>query len=250
MRGTPWSREDIIIAYALYCITPRSKTNSSNKLIQQVAEINSHSVHSLVMRMQNFKYIDPAYIAAVNKGLGHVAKMDRVIFEEFKHDWGGLSYQAEKLTGLNLFDADPLQGAKPLSTLTNVNTVSRERHFFRRSVMAAHENTCCVSGITVPTVLVASHIKPYNKCRTSDERTDPTNGLCLNSFYDKAYDQGIITVDPYYKIRVSMKVREKYPQEACERWLYCLEGKTINMPERFRPDPKYLEYHTYNIFKW
>lgn len=250
MRGTPWSREDIIIAYALYCITPRSKLNRSNKLIQQIAEGFSHSVSSLVMRMQNFKYIDPAYTAPTNKGLGHVAKIDKKIFEEFKHDWGALSVQAEQLTGLDLFDADPLQGAKPLSTLTNVNKVSRERHFFRRSVMAAHEYTCCVSGITVPAMLVASHIKPDNKCRTNEERTDPANGLCLNSFYDKAYDQGIITIDPYYKIRVSVRVREQYPQEACERWLYCLEGKTITLPERFCPEPKYLEYHTDNIFMW
>lgn len=239
-----------MVAYALYCITPHSKINLSNKLIHQVAELISHSVHSLIMRMQNFKYIDPAYTTMTNKGLGHAAKMDKTIFEEFRHDWGMLSFQAEQSTGLNLFDADPLQGAKPLSSLTNVKVVSRERQFFRRAVMAANENTCCLSGITVPIMLVASHIKPYSKCRTSSERVSPTNGLCLNTFYDKAFDQGIITVDPYYKVRVSTKVREQYPQESCEKWLYQLEGKTIDLPERFRPDPKFLEYHTDKIFQW
>jgi putative restriction endonuclease len=202
------------------------------------------------MRMQNFKYLDPAYTTTTNKGLGHVAKLDKAIFEEFRHDWGMLSYQAEQFTGLNLFDADPLQGAKPLSSLTNIKVVSRERQFFRRAVMAANENTCCLSGVTVPIMLVASHIKPYSKCRTSNERASPTNGLCLNTFYDKAFDQGIITVDPYYKVRVSTKVREQYPQEACENWLYHLEGKTISLPERFRPDPKFLEYHTDKVFQW
>jgi len=200
--------------------------------------------------MQNFKYIDPTNTDTVNKGLGHVAKMDKAIFEEFQHDWGTLSFQAEQLTGLSLFDADPLQGARPLSSLTQKNQVSRERIFFRKAVLAAHETTCCLSGVTVPAMLVASHIKPYSKCRTSNERTSPTNGLCLNTFYDKAFDQGIITIDPYYKVRVSMKVREQYPQEACERWLYHLEGKTINLPDRFKPDPIFLEYHTDNIFQW
>ena len=38
-----WSREDIIIAYALYCVTPLGKINPSNKVIQQVAEIIPHS---------------------------------------------------------------------------------------------------------------------------------------------------------------------------------------------------------------
>ncbi len=54
-----WSREDIIVAYALYCITPLNDIRPSNKLIQQVACGFSHSVSSLVMRMKNFAAIDP-----------------------------------------------------------------------------------------------------------------------------------------------------------------------------------------------
>ena len=107
-----WSREDIIIAYALYCITPLNQIRPSNKLIQQVAEKFAHSTSSLVMRMQNFAAIDPN---SKVKGATHVAKLDRAIFDEFKHDWGALSIQAENLTGLALFDANPLNGAKPLS---------------------------------------------------------------------------------------------------------------------------------------
>ena len=102
-----WSREDIIIAYALYCVTPLGKINPSNKVIQQVAEIIPHSVASIVMRMQNFRYIDPK----VSSGLKNVAKADRMIYEEFKHDWGSLSLEAETLTGLAIFDSSPLQAA-------------------------------------------------------------------------------------------------------------------------------------------
>ena len=94
-----WSREDIIIAYALYCVTPLRKINPSNKVIQQVAEIIPHSVASIVMRMRNFRYIDPK----VSSGLKNVAKADRMIYEEFKHDWGSLSLEAETLTGLAIF---------------------------------------------------------------------------------------------------------------------------------------------------
>ena len=54
-----WSREDIIVAYALYCITPLNAIRPSNTLIQQVACGFSHSVSSLVMRMKNFAAIDP-----------------------------------------------------------------------------------------------------------------------------------------------------------------------------------------------
>ena len=54
-----WSREDIVVAFALYCVTPLNKINPSNKVIQQVAEIIPHSVASIVMRMRNFQFIDP-----------------------------------------------------------------------------------------------------------------------------------------------------------------------------------------------
>ena len=240
-----WSREDIIIAYALYCITPLNQIRLSNKLIQQVAEKFAHSTSSLVMRMQNFAAVDPN---SKVKGATHVAKLDRAIFDEFKHDWGALSIQAENLTGLALFDANPLNGAKPLSTLTDKNRVSRERHFFRASVFASYENTCCISGMSIPAMLVASHIKPFRSCRTASERTDPENGLLLNTFYDKAFDQGLITVLPDYTIRCSTQVKAQR-DEFTHRWLISLEGERIALPERFFPNRDCLSYHNDVIFK-
>lgn len=54
-----------------------------------------------------------------------------MIYEEFKHDWGSLSLEAETLTGLAIFDSSPLQGAKPLSSLTNHgNDTSSSRRCF------------------------------------------------------------------------------------------------------------------------
>lgn len=244
MRGTPWTREDIIVAYALYCVTPLSKINASNKLIRQVADIIPHSVGSLVLRMQNFRCIDPN----ADKGMGHAAKIDKVIFEEFRHDWGTLSTQAEQLTGLALFDGDPINGARRLSSLTSRNKVSRERHFFRRSVLSAYEYRCCISGLTLPALLVASHIKPYQKCNSGSDRVNPENGLCLNTLYDRAFDQGLITIDPHLTIWVS-KEAEKFSDEFTEKWLLGLQGETILYADKFHPAREYLEYHNEKVFK-
>ncbi len=234
-----WSREDILIAYALYCIVPISEIKPTNKLIQQVSVTFSHSIGSLVMRMKNFAAIDPN---SKVKGAPHAAKADHAIFDEFKNDWGALSVEAEKLTGLALFDSSPVNGAKPLSTLTSKNQVSRERHFFRASVFASYENTCCISGVSLPAMLVASHIKPFRSCRTASERTDPRNGLLLNTFYDKAFDQGLITVLPDYTIHCSGIVLAQ-KDEFTQRWLADLEGKPIALPERFYPNEECLIYH-------
>ena len=241
-----WSREDIIIAYALYCVTPLGKINPSNKVIQQVAEIIPHSVASIVMRMKNFRYIDPK----VSSGLKNVAKADRMIYEEFKHDWGSLSLEAETLTGLAIFDSSPLQGAKPLSSLTNHGRVSRERHFFKQAVLAAYDDRCFISGCALPQMLVASHIKPYSQCRSETDRVSPDNGICLNTFYDKAFDRGLITITPSMKIYVSPIILDS-PQDAfTARWLASLEGMVLSPPPpRFPPRRELLEYHNDEIFR-
>lgn len=147
-----WSREDIIIAYALYCVTPLGKIKPSHSAGRFYR--NAHE-ELPVYRPEGF--------------LRDVAKADRMIYEEFKHDWGSLSLEAETLTGLAIFDSSPLQGAKPLSSLTNHgNDTSSSRR-------------CFISGCALPQMLVASHIKPYSQCRSEADRVSPDNGICLNT---------------------------------------------------------------------
>lgn len=245
MSRRSWSREDIIIAYALYCVTPFNKINPKNEVIKQVAEQFDFSLSSLIMRMQNFRNID----SEGEDGLKNVAKLDKEIYQEFKHDWGALSFKAEELTGLALFDDTPLQGAKPLSSLTDRNRTKRERAFFRKAVLSSYDYKCCMSGLSVPNMLVASHIKPFNKCRTADKRMNPENGLCLNTFYDKAFDSGFITVLPNLSIKISTIAKTFEEDEFAKTWLLDLEGLKITTPTRFSPKREFLEYHNDVIFK-
>lgn len=240
-----WSREDIIIAYALYCITPLNQIRPSNKVIQQVASIIPHSVPSIVMRMHNFQHLDPKG----GEGLSHVAKKDIPIYEEFKHDWGALSIEAETLTGLALFDSTPFHGAKPLSDLTDHRRVTRERLFFKKAVLSAYDGRCYISGCALPQMLVASHIKPFSKCRSEADRMSPDNGICLNTFYDKAFDSGLITITPLMKVHVSPVVRNAVHDDFTRLWLLELEGRVLPPPPRFSPRRELLEYHNDVIFK-
>ena len=244
-----WTRDDIIIAFALYCITPISQLKPNNSLLWEVARRRDLSAASLFLRMQNFRHMDPRAKGNKAGGMSHAGQIDRDIFDEFRHDWGALSLHAEQITGLTVFDADPVNGARPLSTLTDKNRVSRERHSFRAAVLAAYDYQCCISGLRLPALLTASHIKPYEKCRSVDDRTSPQNGLCLNVFYDKAFDQGYITVEPDYTVRVSPRVQE-FAGDACiEAWLLGIEGQPILWSKKAPPNKAFLEYHNERIFK-
>ena len=71
--------------------------------------------------------------------------------------------------------------------------VRRGQQFFRQTILNAYGVRCCISGINVPRLLVASHIKPWRDF--PKERLDPRNGLCLSSLHDAAFDAGLITLD-------------------------------------------------------
>jgi len=63
---------------------------------------------------------------------------------------------------------------------------------FRANVEAT-ERACRLTGITNPTLLIASHIKPWRLCDTAGERLDGMNGLLLSPDADLLFDRGFIT---------------------------------------------------------
>lgn len=249
--GKLWTKEDTIIAYALYCVVPFEKINNSNKLIAVVAKEMDRSPASLKMKMCNMANLDPSLRASGRIGLDRgITKMDKAVFEEFSNDWEALSEQAAALIPLDVFDIDapvyngPEKSRKHFSEIAD----KQARKFFRKSVLTAYSYTCCISGVQNPEMLVASHIKPWADSDIKTERANPANGLCLNVFYDKAFDRGMMTVDTKYKIHISKAIEQAYPDDFSKKWLYCLEGESIKLPRRFYPQKDLLEYHNDVIF--
>lgn len=250
-KGKPWTREDVIIAYALYCVIPFSKVNNSNQTIKDAAEIMGRSPASLKMRICNLAALDPDFLATGRAGLASVANLDREVFAEFSSDWQRLSSTAEELLGLPIFDiAEPVYngpGKRRKKTYAEISD-KQARRFFRKSVIAAYEGRCCISGMTIPQMLIASHIKPYAVSDLQTERANPANGLLLNAFYDRAFDQGLMTVLPDLTILISDQVKEVYTDERTREWLYAIEGTKIKRPARFAPKRDLLAYHNEYVF--
>jgi len=65
------------------------------------------------------------------------------------------------------------------------------------------ETACRLTMITNPSLLIASHIKPWRSCDTADERLDGMNGLLLTPDADLLFDRGFITFQDDGEIRVS-----------------------------------------------
>ena len=112
--------------------------------------------------------------------------------------------------------------------------------------MASYDYTCCITGMRHPELLVAGHISPWG----ADEknRLNPRNGLALNALHDKAFECGLITITPEYKIKAS-SILKKNRDLSVRNYFLKYENKKIILPSRFFPDKKFLEYHNKERFR-
>ena len=122
---------------------------------------------------------------------------------------------------------------------------------FRKAILDAYVNMCCITGIDIKELLVASHIKPW-KDSDKDEKTDPRNGLCLNALHDRAFDRGLIAIADDFTVMVSKKLAlyKNKNNEAMRKMLLDYEGEKIKLPANSsKPLIELLKWHRKNVFE-
>lgn len=65
---------------------------------------------------------------------------------------------------------------------------------FRHGLFDYWDGCCAITGLAVPELLRASHIRPWADCDRDAERLDVFNGLLLAPHLDAAFDAGFITI--------------------------------------------------------
>lgn len=251
-----WTREETILAFDLYCKTPFSKISKSNKDIIALAETLGRTPSSVGLKMANLAHYDPELIARNVKGMSNASKLDKEIVQEFNGDWEELSYQAQLiLSKYKHTDIKTLNPELYIDYISEGIDVEREtkvrvgQYFFRLSVLAAYDNSCCITGMREPKLLIASHIKPWKDSNEKTERTNPSNGLCLNALHDRAFDKGLITLDKNYRVVISKRLSDVGMDENTHDWFYSYVNQEIKLPNKFFPGRDFIEYHNDVIFQ-
>lgn len=245
-----WTRQELIVAFNLYCQLPFGKIHSRNPLIIQVAKQLDRTPSSVAMKMLNFASLDPIIINSGRHGLGNASNADRTVCEEFHQNWEELALESQIfLKTAKVITPKELPKIEPadFSGETKESTVNvrLKQSFFRQAVLSSYQGRCCMTGLADQRLLIASHIVPWSKDKAN--RLNPSNGLCLNALHDKAFDQGLITVLPDWRIRVSKAIAES-KNNFCKMAIVSLEGKKIILPEKFLPLEKFLIFHNNSIF--
>lgn len=74
---------------------------------------------------------------------------------------------------------------------------------FRAALLDYWQGRCCVTGLSIPELLRASHIKPWAVCESDAERLDVFNGLLLAPHIDALFDGGWISFTDEGRVMIS-----------------------------------------------
>jgi putative restriction endonuclease len=249
-----WTRDELIVAFNLYCRLPFGRLHKSNPDIIAVAKGLNRTPSALAMKMVNFASLDPFHQKRAIKGLQHGSKQDQIIWDEFHENWDNLAYESQmslaKISTITERDYSHKDALLEKDVPTEMQRITRVRlvqSFFRDAVLSSYNYSCSVCKINLYKMLNASHIIPWSVDKL--RRADPSNGLSLCVFHDRAFDRGLITIDENYKIVLSKEAKSIIDVPVFHKvGLLDIEGSTLSFPEKFYPDKTALAYHRENIF--
>lgn len=252
--NTLWSREELVLAFYLYCQIPFAKTKANNPEVIRLATLLGRTPSSVARKLGNFGAFDPLLAQKGISGLTHFSKADREVWDSFYGHWDLLVEESQRLLAQKdvietpMIDDETPIISRPLKLTERQATILVRvgQAFFRRSVLSSYEYSCCVCGIDIPQLLVGSHILPWSE--SNEQRTDPKNGLCLCALHDKAFDRGFISVNTDYEIMVAAiiyKSRSAFAKTVIQDF----RGSKIRLPRRFAPNPQCLDWHVKNVFQ-
>lgn len=255
MERRNWTREELILAFNLYCKIPYGTFHGRNPKIINLAKVINRTPNALALKLSNFASFDPYHKARGIRGMQNTGKLDKEVCNEFTNNWDDLIYESEKIlaekqkTTLEKkynFKSEDFGNKKGENRIKEIKTRVNQ-NFFRNVILSIYNFKCAISGIDIPELLIASHIIPWSK--NEKERLNPQNGICLSPLYDRCFDYGYIGITADYKIEISRELKYNLHKDYFIRHFGFFENRTIDLPDRFVPQPDFLDYHYQKIFK-
>jgi putative restriction endonuclease len=247
-----WTREELILAINLYCKLPFGRLHQRNPEVVQLAKLIHRTPGSVAYKLVNFASLDPSLQQRGIKGAVNASNLDKEIWNEFYNNWESAAYESEQLLAKSENTTVERLNAIPEEELPREGK-ERERLvkqrvnqcFFRKMILASYNNSCCITGIQLPQLLVASHISRW--ADDPENRMNPCNGLAMNALHDRAFEAGLIGITPDYCVVLSSTLKVS-KDDSIEQLFLPYEGKQLRLPSRFLPDLHLLEHHTLNRF--
>lgn len=247
-----WTREELILAFNLYCKIPFGMFHNRNPKVIELAAIIERSPNAVALKLCNFASFDPNHKSRGIKGMQNASKLDRQIWEEFTNNWEECISESEKL--LSEYQAQDIE-----EDITTKQTIKQgedkvrkiktriNQNFFREVILSNYFRTCAICGLNISELLIASHVIPWSL--NQKERLNPQNGICLCALHDKAFDRGFISISSDYRIILSPQLIDEQNHTYFPMYFGKYKNASINLPDKFLPSPEFLTFHLEHIFR-
>ncbi|MES2267877.1 MAG: HNH endonuclease [Bacteroidota bacterium] len=246
---TLWTKDQLLLAINLYSKIPFGKMSAGNAIVKEWAVLIGRSPAAVARKLGNFASFDPKLLERGVKGLPNVSKLDREVWNEYMNNWDELFIESEtllaqkkhttieQLNPIELIEPETMVGREAIRQVV----VRLDQTVFRKMVLSNFADTCCITGINQPELLIASHILPWSL--DAGNRLNPRNGLALNTLHDKAFDRGLITITEDLKIKVASVLMNSANIQSIQDNFIAYDGKSLIEPKKFFPDVEFLKIH-------
>ena len=163
LNRTNWTRQQLLLAFKLYCQIPFGKFHSANPEIIKYGELIGRTPSALAMKLSNIASLDPTFRSTGRKGLTGASSADKAMWEEMQSSWELFIAEIQKTEdsfGITenmdvTIDDKPENKTVDYTGSNKViqSTTRVGQRFFRRSVLSAYNFRCCISGMAIPKVI-------------------------------------------------------------------------------------------------
>lgn len=243
-----WTHKELIVALNLYYKLGFTKVKYTHPKIIELAKTINRTPSAVAYKLVNFARLDPELQKRGIKGMSHGSKGENIVWDEFYNDIEKLAQVSEPLLAdfknisieesLQMETYDLPKEGKEREAVVKVRV---NQYFFRDVILALYKNVCCITGITIPQLLVAGHILPW--ARSKENRMNLSNGLCLNALHDKAFEAGLIAITSDYEIKISSVLKKQKKNPNIEKYFLNYENEKIILPHVHLPNPNFLYQH-------
>lgn len=237
-----WTKEECILGLYAYCHVPFNKASNTNEWVVKIANLINRSATAVKMKIGNFGSFDPSLKAQGIVGLSKTSKMDEEVWDEYYDHWDRLAFDAEKIIA-KIENHEITNGENFPDGIDTLMCLKQRinQNFFREAVLSSYNNICCISGISNRKLLEACHIISWSENQSL--RTNPSNGLCMNPLFHRAYDNLLFSISPDYIIDFSDTLLTNCINESFKDFLIDRNRTKIIMPTKFLPSQEFLSIH-------
>ena len=242
-----WSEGDTLFLFHVLLSEPSKDLVTGSPRVLEMAGLLNRTPGSVHRKLEDIRSNSPSNLSKGNSGT-HCAKMIEGIWFDLYSDYDRTIARIDDAYMTLCEDRGveselSIDPEVPPGLDVPVEATYRDgQQVFRRMVANNFDRCCCITGIATPSLLVASHIKPWAGS-TPLERTDFRNGLYLNRLHDGLFDRHLMTIDEDMRIEYAESVRQENVGDTFETFFGRYEGQRIRKPSCRRVDERYLAEH-------